>query len=63
MKRQQSPLCNQQVGQAEQRKELRRVLGESLESHLLQTEDVLDVVERMLTDSSGSGFGFFNGFE
>lgn len=42
---------------------MRRILGESLETHLLQTKDVLDVVERMLTDSSGTGFGFLNGFE
>lgn len=63
MKRQQSSLGKQQIGQAEQREELCRHLGEFLETLLLQAEDILDVVEQMLTDSSGTCFGFLNGFE
>ena len=63
MKRQKSSLGNHKVCQTEQRKELCRVLGESYEPDLFQTKDILDVVERMLTYSSGTGFGFLNGFK
>ena len=44
----QSPFCDQQVGQAEQREQLRRVLGRAPVAHFLKPEAVLDDVKRML---------------
>lgn len=47
LKRKQSPLGNQQIGQRQQREELRFVLGQTPIAHLPQAKPVLDDVERM----------------
>ena len=49
MKGEYSLLGHQQIGQSEQRKELRRVLGKPAIAHLLQPENVLDDMERVKT--------------
>jgi hypothetical protein len=45
VKRKQSPLGDQQIGQPQQREQLRRVLGQALVAHLPQAKPVLDDVE------------------
>lgn len=58
----QSSLGNQQIGQAEQREELRRVLGQPFVAHLLHAEDILDDVKRMLNLGPDAGLEFLDLF-
>ena len=48
VKRKQRSLGDQQIGQAEQREELRRVPGQSAIAKILKAQNVLDDVKRML---------------
>ena len=47
VKREQSPLGDQQIGQAQQREQLRRVFGQASVAHLPQAKPILDDVERV----------------
>jgi len=57
--REQTPLGNHQVRQAEQRHQLRRVLDQSAVTGLLQAEAILDDVEGMLDLGANTGLDRF----
>jgi hypothetical protein len=55
----QTPLGNHQIRHDEQRKDLRSILGQSPISGFLVSEQVFDVVKRMLNLGPNTGLGFF----
>ena len=58
----QSRFGDDQVGQGEERVELRRVLGQTSVAHLAMTKEVFDDVKGMLHVSAQLRFAFLQGF-
>ena len=58
----QTPLGNHQIRHGKQRKDLCGVLGQSPISSFLVSEQVFDVVKRMLNLGPNTGLGFFDLF-